>query len=818
MYRFLQRSLSAGISTIVLTLLLSACSGIEIPERTPTVAPTRTATTTPLPTEITVEPSRTSLPTLTPTLTLTITPSETTTLLPSPRAVNTATATITLTPTNTDAPTATASDTATNTLTPTATPSATQTLTLTPSETNAPTATASDTPTSTPTPTSTLTATSTLTETPSATPSLTALPRVGPSNTPTVTLTETPTLTPSNTWTPIPSITPSATATFTPSATLTPSETFTPVASATSLPTRTLQPTATETPNFMATAAWILSQTPVVSPTPTAQPTFTAIPLSSPTFTLTPEFPPTLQLISTVEDAPTLDVTPTFITAAPDTPIPDDLLLTVTPVQGTDTIETFDITATATPAPTVANVIAPPTVAIASIPGVSSSPFSARVYTIGEGTLGAIGVLGTSGGLGTPQLFLPNPVVTGSYILTNSNGELFDLFNGNLRRASGKMFDAGVPQSPEQNNGYVTAAAWSPDGRRAAFVVDAFSIKGYEATADDGVWVFTPGEAVTDSNQWLRHCPLENAPQCGAVLRNDFPYYYRAVSVVFSPDNINVLATMSYIDETNNERRGLMVLSPGRDPNVRPPLLRYEYGDWSGDGQRIVVSGRRPDGRVILGSVLPDGSGEVIALDGTASGLWLQSGVQRPNGSLVALGRPGDANGPMAIYSQSGTQLTEFIGAAPPTEVRWSPARDAVYVRTADNRSFIANVNGSINEISEAVGDVQAVNWGTLPPNSGTGVANIPADYIPPGVIEGSRFTPGQQLRVQSSTGQLNLREAPSMEAGAILPAGLPNGSFVAILAGPVVADGVEWWQVQTAAGEIGWMAAAIDGADVLVP
>jgi hypothetical protein len=290
------------------------------------------------------------------------------------------------------------------------------------------------------------------------------------------------------------------------------------------------------------------------------------------------------------------------------------------------------------------------------------------------------------------------------------------------------------------------------------------------------------------------------------------------VSVVFSPDNVNLLATMSYLDESNTQQRGLMLLTPGRDPNVRPPLLRYEYGDWAGDGDRIVVSGRRPDGRVILGSILPDGSGEVIALDGTNAGLWLQNGVQRDDGTLIALGRPGDANGPMALYSQNGTQLTDFIGAAPPIDVRWSQARNAVYIRTADNRSFIASVSGRIDEISEAVGDVQAVNWGTLPPNSGTGIANIPADYIPSGVIEGTRFSPGQQLRVQSSTGQLNLRVSPSMTAEALLPAGLPNGSFVAILAGPVTVDGVEWWQVQTAAGEQGWMAASIDGVDVLVP
>ncbi len=766
-YNIFKRSLSAGLqgSLLVVLVILTACSGIEIPETTPTVAPTRTATSTPLATEITIQPSRTTLPTLTSTLTITptITPTETEAAQLTPRLV----------------------DTNTPMETPFDAPTATHTATLTPTDTNAPSPTASDTATQT------------------ATATITPLPTIGPSNTPTdiptATLTETP----------VPSITPTITPTPTDTATFTPSVTFTPVA------TRTLAPTSTTAPDFAATAAWILSQTPPVSPSPTAPPTFTAQPLSSATFTLTPAEPPTLQPI---DDAPTLDVTPVFITPDANTLIPDDIALTVSPVQSTDTFETFDSTATATPAPTVANVQPPPTVAIISIPTIPASPFTSLVYTIGEGTLGQVGDFGTSGGLGTPRLYLPNPRIPGSYILTNGVGELFDISDGNLRRASGKMFDAGIPNTPEENNGYVTSAAWSPNGTKAAFVVNAFSIKGYEATADDGVWIYTPGQPVTDGDQLLRHCPQENAPQCGAVIRNDFPYFYQAISVVFSPDNTNVLATMSYLDGENADRRGLMVLTPGRDPNVRPPLLRYEYGDWSGDGQRIIVSGRRPDGRVILGSVLPDGSGELIALDGSTLGLWLQDGVQQPDGTLIALGRPGDENGAMALYSQNGTRLTDFIGSQRPQEVRWSPGRDAVYIRTIDGRSFIANVNGRVDEISPQVGDIQAVNWGTLPPNSGTGVGGLPDDYIPPGVIEGSRYQPGQQFRVQSPSGQLNLREAPALDAGALLPNGLPNGSYVAILAGPVMADDVEWWRVQTADGLQGWMAGQINGEDVLVP
>jgi SH3-like domain-containing protein len=83
-------------------------------------------------------------------------------------------------------------------------------------------------------------------------------------------------------------------------------------------------------------------------------------------------------------------------------------------------------------------------------------------------------------------------------------------------------------------------------------------------------------------------------------------------------------------------------------------------------------------------------------------------------------------------------------------------------------------------------------------------------------VIEGSRFAAGQQLRVNSPDSELNLRAAPSRNAGVYTV--LSNGSYVAILAGPVNAEGVEWWQVQAASGQRGWIAARIGENDVLTP
>ena len=89
----------------------------------------------------------------------------------------------------------------------------------------------------------------------------------------------------------------------------------------------------------------------------------------------------------------------------------------------------------------------------------------------------------------------------------------------------------------------------------------------------------------------------------------------------------------------------------------------------------------RHDGRVIIGEVNNDLRGERVIFDASAAGLWVQDAVRRPNGQIVALGRPGGPydNAPVALYNQNGTRLSGFIGAAAPkrfagtrSETGWS--------------------------------------------------------------------------------------------------------------------------------------------------
>jgi len=152
--------------------------------------------------------------------------------------------------------------------------------------------------------------------------------------------------------------------------------------------------------------------------------------------------------------------------------------------------------------------------------------------------------------------------------------------------------------------------------------------------------------------------------------------------------------------------------------------------------------------------------------------------------------------------------------------VSWSPDRSAVLVVTRSGRQFVANVNGQITDITgQAAG--QTANWitGGLPTgaqavDSGAG-GGTTSDFIPGGVIENSRYIAGQQLRVAREA--LNIRNEPNLSTSTVIGTAVFE-EYVAILAGPVSADNVEWWRVQLASGLQGWIAGQIDGFNTLAP
>ncbi|MCE2472766.1 MAG: SH3 domain-containing protein, partial [Anaerolineae bacterium] len=115
------------------------------------------------------------------------------------------------------------------------------------------------------------------------------------------------------------------------------------------------------------------------------------------------------------------------------------------------------------------------------------------------------------------------------------------------------------------------------------------------------------------------------------------------------------------------------------------------------------------------------------------------------------------------------------------------------YTITADGSSITDNTEGTSNP-----------QFGVAPAAA--------AQSIPDGVIAGSEYSPGQQLRV--AVDYLNLRSEPSTSSA--VQGGLVFGDYVAIIAGPYDNEGYRWWQAQTADERVGWLAGAINGAPTL--
>ena len=729
---------------IGILLFVSACSSDGLPRVTPTVAPTDTP---PQNTAVAELPTRTPIVTVTNTFEPTFTPSHTPTL------------------------------TATQTNTPTPNPSETPNPTETPTETPLPTETLTFTPTNTPKPTGTTQPTS--------------LPLFRATNTPTNT--PTPTFTPSISPTPRPTLTSTPDPRIFQATQTAIAATQTAQAEELSLTQIAQQVHATQTAFLLTSTARAATETAAAAtPTPDVQSIQrTAEAINTEIAAIpTPTSPP-----------PTLDVTPTIITATPGAP-PVDLGI-ITPIVGDTTVEEFAPTdVPPTPAPTVEIVVRiPPTIPAGQFPQISNVPFTTTItqnFAVGQIiglTQGSVGVSVNGGGY-LPILFARNPTNPNGFARTNQAGALIvgDQFGESIPAEPFSPYVAQVG-SPAENDYFVSAVAWSPNGRYLAFVVDGNRGGHPNPTGEDGVHYLDTqtGQVITV----LRDCPYEGHPGCQLGGARDF--LHESTEIHWSPGGSRMLVRAHITNEwANGQDRGALFIMPLDQPDTRQPVsLRFDYGSWTPDGQRIVVSGNSPSNGVIIGVVDADGNNLQVILDGSSRGLWIQHAVQRGDGSFLALGRPAGESA-VRIINQNGDFLTAPIGTGAPQSVTWNSSRTAVAVIT-DGRQFIAYTDGRVEEVTPGT----EVPGGSVPPP------------VPSGVIEGSRYQPGEQLRVQSI--ELNIRPAPSTENA---PIGfLAQGEYVAILAGPVsTSDGVEWWQVQTVNGTVGWVAGQIGEFNSLAP
>ncbi len=705
----------------------------------------------------------TSVPRVTPTVAPTLTPS------PEPTGVAELPSRTPVVVTGSDTPTPQPSVTATAT--------ATQTTTPTPQPTDTPSATATGTQTPTATASATRTPlppTATHTPTVTHTPSVTPLPLL-PSDTPTLTLT--------------PTLTPSASPTLT--------QTFTPA-----------PPTATSTPQIIVTERTISTPTPL-------PPTFTAVPQASPTRTLPP---------------PTLPITPTLITATPGAVDIQGDAITSTPEFQPDAPTATPFTPTPLPFDRI-----PPTVSAQSPnfpqtpPDFSANTIGAYTFDTGPGQFSFNGrIIGGSVGL-----FEINPADSGSYARTNTAGLLSFVPPGqsNEQTIAGNPFFAGFGAeglTADTNKNYISDIAWSPNGQNLAFIISPPPEPGIDRI-NAGVYFWSQREG--RAFPMLRDCPdsAEQWPSCDLIAGRP-AWNWQSEKIEWSPDSTRALITLWL---PRQQRRAVVVRDTIPSENAASDLTttnfwRYDSASWI-DNDTLLVSGRREtDGRVIVGTVdsfFRNVGNETIIFDASANGLWLENAVQRDNGEILALGRPSAPDGPLRLYRVSNgnaTPISEYAGAGYPERVEWARNKSQV-VLTVQGQQYVINASGSVEQVLTGQ-PIQAgetgSNGGVAPVGerentSDSGVSS--GDDTPPaGVVAGSAYSAGQQLR---HIGEIprNMRAFPNLDAALV---GVINpGEFVSVLAGPHENNGFFWWRVSNARNVQAWVAVeTVNGVSFFTP
>lgn len=551
------------------------------------------------------------------------------------------------------------------TLTPTVTQSFTPTPTPIPSETPTGTPSLTPPPTETPLPTATTPPTETIPPSPTRLPTLGDSPTPRPSDTPIPTATFTFTWTPSNT--PLPSITPSLTFTPSPTLTWTPAPTSTPVflPTLTPIPSWTPRPTWTFTPQAVAPDA---VQPVGVRPTTTPEPT---------------NIPPT--------QAPaTLDVTPTFVTAAPDQAV--ILPPTSEPIIGD------------------APPIAPTPTALPAVPTFAPTPLpNPAGFTLSQppdlgGRTFALSTGGTpfTFNLGDSSTFAQHPFDPNVFVRVDSSGNLHlisDYRAGTDTPAGFAPFNA-AEGDPALNKAHTRRVVWSRDGEHVAFWVDQWSDGNNREPTYDGVWV--ADRYFTTSDQVFRDCPMLD----GCIVNRTGAAIYHTVDLAWGANNL-LMIRVRLLDEN---RHGFALLPVNANEQEQPPIYRYDSASWSWDGTRILVSGYGADGiRWFDPNTRQAGD---LLLSSAAVGMAVSDAVQRPDGRIVALA---SAGGAAHLIDVNGARLSPDIGATAPERVAWSPDRSAVLIVTNEGgfrRYYLASADtGAISEITDRVGAGAALEW-----------------------------------------------------------------------------------------------------------
>ncbi len=299
------------------------------------------------------------------------------------------------------------------------------------------------------------------------------------------------------------------------------------------------------------------------------------------------------------------------------------------------------------------------------------------------------------------EAFIPNPTDPGQFVTVDGFGT-FTLWTNNQGQGLPAPFTPFAPADRASNDKLVVNAAWTPDGKTLAVVLDNADRK----SAEDGVYWWEIG--VTGANQIMHNC-RPGAVNCNFFVSSDnTPGNWYATSAAWSP-NGETLLVRAYMDGYGYD--GFMLLSRSSDRTQRPPFCPYEFSEWTPDGTGIVVSGRDLNNLPTLGVIAADDCAEFEPAATWGTAWYTRNGVMRPDGSLVALGRVGAGEGAFKLIDGDGNELSQEIGFSTPIEVRWNASANVVYVRNEDGRAYVASIDGGISEVTDLVAGVKMAAW-----------------------------------------------------------------------------------------------------------
>jgi len=249
--------------------------------------------------------------------------------------------------------------------------------------------------------------------------------------------------------------------------------------------------------------------------------------------------------------------------------------------------------------------------------------------------------------------------------------------------------------------------AWSPDGSRLAFRIDA-SNPGDPTALHSGVWVYRPGD---DSAHQVFRTGFE-----GQVAQ--IHEQRRADAITWSPDGAALLIRVATPWGFDN-----VVTPASHDVNEAPgggfiEALGFADATWAANGRDVIVSGTPwGGGPDVVGRVNPLTRHYSEILNQQTTGLFMRAAFEVAPGQIAFLGGP-SADG-FALYTAPdtpGATPAPLSGTIPGQVARaeWSRERRAALVTVqspAGLRLWIVRLDGTAQDVTPAAGAFTDAGW-----------------------------------------------------------------------------------------------------------